>query len=146
MTSTEIFRALNEFIALYPNYYKNQSRESMERIARSWMKKYEDVTDYDTFINALYEFERTSDYSSPPTTKQLLDLYKTLRMRKKTEERRIETPEEVMYNLYLKEMQKPPEKRDETLIRMCLPCAKLFNDPVAYKKHFGKSREEFEKL
>lgn len=147
MTSTEIFRALNEFIALYPNYYKNQSRESMERIARSWMKKYEEVTDYDTFINALYEFERSSDYSNPPTTKQLLDLYKSMGVRKnKSSERRIETPEEVMYQLYLKEMKKPADKRDETLIRMCLPSAKLFNDPEAYRRHFGKPREEFEKL
>lgn len=60
--------------------------------------------------------------------------------------RRIVTPEEEMYNIYLNEMKKPPKERNEELIRMCLPSAQLFTDPKAYRMHFGKSREEFEKL
>ena len=144
MTSTEIFRALNEFLALYPNYYKNQSRESMERVAKSWMKKFESVDDYDSFVNALYEYERNSDYSNPPTTKQMLDLYNANKSRKKEAGRRIETPEEVMYQIYQNEMMK--DNRDEDLMEMCRPASRLFTDKEAYKRHFGKYREEFEKL
>ena len=150
MTLTEIYRALNEFMSLYPNYYKNQSRDSMERVAQSWKRKFENVTDYDAFIDAMYEFEQKSDYPNPPTTKQMLDLYKNVRTRKATERgqltRRIETPEEVMYQIYLNEMKKEPGKRNEDLIRRCLPAAKLFNEPEAYKRHFGKTREEYERL
>ena len=60
--------------------------------------------------------------------------------------RRIETPEEVMYNIYLDEMKKPPNKRNEDLIRRCLPAAMIFTNKYEYKKHFGKWREDFEKL
>lgn len=146
MTSTEIFRALNEFLALYPNYYKNQTREAMERIAKSWMKKFESVDNYDVFIEALYEYERSSDYSNPPTTKQMLDLYHARKGRLRDENRRIETPEEVMYQIYQNEIYKDPDKRNQDLIDMCKPAAALFTSKEAYKKHFGKYREEFEKL
>lgn len=60
--------------------------------------------------------------------------------------RRIETPEEVMYRIYLEEINKPRGKKNEDLIRRCLPSAMLFTNEAEYKKHFGKSREEFERL
>ena len=61
-------------------------------------------------------------------------------------ERRIETPEEVMYNIYLEEMEKPINQRNEWLIRQCLPAAKIMTDAEEYIKHFGKPREEYERL
>jgi len=149
LTSTEIYRALNEFMSLYPNYYKNQSRESMERVAQSWMRKFDKVTDYNTFIDALYEFEQKSDYPNPPTTKQMLDLYRTVKMRKASEKgqsgRRIETPEEVAAQIFHQEMEKPREKRNYDLLERTKYYAGLFQDDEAYKKHFGKYREEYEK-
>ena len=67
---------MNEFIALYPSYYKNLSAESMERIARSWQKRFEVVTDYDVFVQVLYDYEADADYPNPPSTKQWLTLYR----------------------------------------------------------------------
>lgn len=121
----------------------------MENIAKSWMKRFDKVTDFDAFMDALYEFESKSDYASPPTTKQWLDLYRSMKGRKTGDEtavRRIVTPEEQMYNIYLEEMNKPVNQRDEWLIRQCLPAAKIMTDPEAYRRHFGKPREEYEKL
>lgn len=59
--------------------------------------------------------------------------------------RRIVTEDEEMYNLYLNEMKKEPSKRNEWLIHRCLPSAKIMNDAEAYKKKYGKSREENER-
>lgn len=147
MTSIEIQRAINEFISLYPNYYRNLSPDSMHNIMKSWERRFEKVEDYKTFIDAMYEYDSKSDYPNPPTTKQLLDMYNVLRSRKKSgSARRIETPEEVMANMFHEEMAKPHDKRDYDLLERTKYYANLFQDPDAYKKHFGKSREEFEKL
>lgn len=60
--------------------------------------------------------------------------------------RRIETPEEVMANIFHEEMSKPREQRDYFLLERTKYYAGLFQDDEAYRKHFGKSREEFERL
>ena len=148
MTSVEIRRAMNEFIALYPNYYRNLSQESMERIARSWQKRFESVNNYDAFVEVLYQYEAESEYPNPPSTKQWMTMYKTKVNQKELGRsvRRIETPEEVLSNMYHYEMRKPPNKRNEWLIRRCIPYARLFQDENAYIKYFGKPRKEFEKL
>ena len=148
MTSTEIFQALNEFRGLYPNYYKDNSRTAMEQVAKSWMRRFSKVDDYKTFVDAMYEFERTSDYANPPTTKQLLDLYRTMKSRSKSKSggRRIVTDDEWKYELYLKEMKKEPGKRDEWLIKRLLPSCEIMTNPEAYKRKYGTSREEHERL
>ena len=51
-----------------------------------------------------------------------------------------------MYNIYLEEMEKPAGKRDEWLIRQCIPAAEIMTNPAASIRHFGKPREEYEKL
>lgn len=148
MTPTEIHRAINEFNALYPNYYKNQSQAMMEQIARSWAKKYDNVQDYDAFIQALYEFERKSEFPNPPTTKQWLDLYRLQLNRKagKKMKRRIVTDDEEKYNMYLEEMKKPPEKRNEWLLERLKPSVIIMTNPEEYKRKHGAYREEFEAL
>ena len=59
---------------------------------------------------------------------------------------RIETPEEVMANIFHEEMKKPREKRNYDLLDRTKYYAGLFQDDEIYKKHFGKSREEFERI
>lgn len=138
---------MNEYNTLYPNIYRNYDQHQLERVLESWERMFADVSDCETFIDALYHHNRTSDYPTPPTTKVWLENYRILKEKKRADtERRIETPEEVMYQLYLEEMQKPADKRNEWLCRQALPDAKLFNDEQAYIKYFGKPRKEFEKL
>ena len=60
--------------------------------------------------------------------------------------RRISTFEEDLYDIYLSEMKKEPSKRNEWLIRQCLPAAELLNDPEAYHRKYGASREEYERF
>ena len=70
---------------------------------------------------------------------------KTLRERREGRgKRRIVTEDETMYGYYQEEMAKPPEKRNEWLIRRCLPSCKIMTDPEAYKAKYGKYREEYE--
>lgn len=147
MTSIEIQRAINEFISLYPNYYRNLSADSMHNIMKSWERRFEKVDDYKTFIDTLYEYDSKSDYPNPPTTKQILDLYNTLKKRKehKNGGRRIVTDDEWRYELYLNEMKKPPEKRNEWLIKRCLESCEIMTNPEAYKRKHGAYREEFER-
>ena len=59
--------------------------------------------------------------------------------------RRIVTEDEQMYNIYLQEMKKEPSKRNEWLIQRCLPSCEIMTNPEAYKKKYGKYREEYEK-
>ena len=71
---------------------------------------------------------------------------KTLRERREgTGTRRIVTEDETMYGYYLDEMKKPPEKRNEWLIRQCLPSCEIMTNEQAYIRKYGKPRKEFER-
>ena len=150
MTSNDIRKALNEFITLYPNVYRGYNQVQLDKVAESWERKYGDLQDYEAFIEALYNFETNSEYSSPPTTKQWRSEYKNTKNRLDSKKgksvRRIETPEEVMANLFHQEMAKPHNKRNYDLLERTKYYAGLFQDDEIYKKHFGKSREEFERI
>lgn len=65
--------------------------------------------------------------------------------REGTGTRRIVTEDEQMYDIYLAEMKKPIEKRNEWLIRQCLPSCEIMTNPEAFKKKYGKYREEYER-
>ncbi len=60
--------------------------------------------------------------------------------------RHVISPEEYYYDLYQAEMKKESSKRDEYLIRGCLPYVKRYLDDEEFKKAYGMSRKEFEKL
>lgn len=71
---------------------------------------------------------------------------KTKRMRREgIGTRRIVTEDEVMYETYLAEMKKSPEKRNEWLIKQCLPSCEIMTNESAYIKKYGKPRKEFER-
>lgn len=141
--------ALNEFITLYPNVYRGYSQDQLAKVCQGWERLYEKVTDYKSFIGALYEFNKNADYPTPPTTKQWIGTYKTVKARndakKGMSSRRIITEDEEMYNIYLAEMKKEPSKRNEWLIERCLPSCEIMTNPEAFKKKYGKYREEFER-
>lgn len=122
----------------------------LDKIAESWERKYGDLSDYEAFIEALYSFESNSDYSNPPTTKQWRSEYRNAKNRldskKGKSSRRIETPEEVMANIFHQEMAKPREKRNYDLLDRTKYYAGLFQDEQAYIKHFGKPRAEYERM
>lgn len=145
MTLQELNECMNIYITLWKTMIvSNEHRDNMTKIwqSRGFLKLEKDL-----FIKALYEYEDTSDKSwVAPRPKQILDCYGVVKARvEHGSRRRIETPEEVIYQLYQQEMKKEPSKRDETAIRSYLPYARLFNDEEAYKKHFGKTRKEFER-
>lgn len=141
--------ALNEFITLYPNIYRGYTVDQLAKVASGWERLYGKVTDYKSFIDALYDYNKNADYPNPPTTKQWLQSYKNAKARNDVKSgngnRRIVTTDEEMYNLYLKEMAKPVEKRNEWLIKQCLPSCEIMTNAEAFKKKYGKYREEFER-
>lgn len=146
MTQQELYECMNVYITMWKTMIQGTDhRDSMMKI---WVDRGFLKLDKELFKKALYEYEDTNEKNYvAPRPKQILDAYKTVKARTENKSnRRIETPEEVIYNLYLAEMKKEPSQRDETKIRSYLPYAQLFNDPAAYKRHFGKTREEFEKL
>lgn len=149
MTSNEIRMALNEFITLYPNVYRGYSQDQLVKVATGWERLFADVKDYQSFIDALYDFNKNADYPTPPTTKQWIGAYKSAKARNDVKagssKRRIVTDDEARYDLYCKEMKKDPTKRNEWLIRQCLASAKIMNDPELYKAKYGKDRKEFER-
>lgn len=149
MTSNEIRMALNEFITLYPNTYRGYTQDQLAKVCQGWERLYDKVTDYKSFIDALYEYNKNADYPNPPTTKQWLQTYKNVKARNDSasgnSKRRIVTEDEQMYNLYLKEMKKDPSKRNEWLIERCLPSCEIMANPEAYKAKYGKYREEHER-
>lgn len=149
MTSNEIRMALNEFITLYPNTYRGYTQDQLAKVCSGWERLYDSVKDYRSFVDALYEYNKNADYPNPPTTKQWLQTYKNVKARNDAKngssKRRIVTEDEQMYDLYLNEMTKPVEKRNEWLIRRCLPSAQIMNDPGRYKAKYGKTREEYER-
>ena len=146
MTQQELYECMNIYITMWKSMI--QGTDHRDSTMRIWVDRGFLKLDKDLFTKALYEYEDTSDKNYlAPRPKQILEAYKTVKARSENKtNRRIETPEEVIYSLYLQEMKKEPSKRDENKIRTYLPYARLFNDPMAYKRHFGKTREEFERL
>lgn len=146
MTQQELYECMNVYITMWKTMIQGTDhRDSMMKI---WNERGFLKLDKELFKKALYEYEDTSEKNYvAPRPKQILDAYKTVKARTENKsDRRIETPEEVIYGYYLEEMKKEPSKRNEAKIRSYLPYAQLFNDPDAYKRHFGKTREEFEKI
>lgn len=141
--------ALNEFITLYPNVYRGYTQDQLAKVCTGWERLYAKVTDYKSFIDALYDFNKNADYPTPPTTKQWIAAYKNAKARndakKGSSKRRIVTTDEEMYGLYLKEMAKPIDKRNEWLIKRCLPSCEIMTNPEAFKRKYGRYREEFER-
>lgn len=136
---------MNVYITMWKSQIQGEShRDSTMKL---WQQRGFLNFDKELLIKAFFEYEDTSDKPYvAPRPKQIMDAYKTVKARLENKgRRRIVTEDEEMYNLYLKEMQKEPSKRNEWLIQRCLPSAKIMNDAEAYRKKYGKYREENER-
>jgi len=150
MNADEVRKAFNEFVNLYPNQFNSYTHQQKAEIARSWEKLYEKVTDCEAFIEGMYDLKRSSNSIQPPSARDLLDAYRTAKARMDYRSgrggKRIITDDESRYQIYLQEMKKEPDKRDERLIQMCLPSAEIMCNKEAYIQKYGKPREEYERL
>lgn len=146
MTQTELNECMNVYITMWKTMIQGEMhRDSVMKI---WIDRGFQKLEKDLFIKALYEYEDTSEKNYvAPRPKQILDAYKTVKARYENKgTRRIVTVDEEMYNLYKEEMKKEPGKRNEWLIKQCLPFCEIMTNPEAYKYKYGKCREEYEKL
>ena len=148
MKSTMNLNELQECMNVYITMWKAtiQGLEHRNQVILLWQNRGFLKYDKDLFIKALYEYEDTADKPYvAPRPKQIMDAYNVVKARVKGKgNRRIVTEDETMYGYYLDEMKKPPEKRNEWLIRQCLPSCEIMTNPEAYKAKYGKYREEYE--
>ena len=149
LTRDEINEVLNTINTLYPRSFNNlDSQRRRDIYIREYTKHLGDLT-YKDCVKALDIWVANDESGRAPTVSVLRQ--KTIAERDKRlykegkGTRRIVTEDEQMYNLYLQEMAKPVEKRNEWLIRQCLPSCEIMTNPEAFKKKYGKYREEFEK-
>ena len=145
MTQSELNQCMNLYITLWKSTVV--SSEHRDSLMETWVERGLLKLDCDLFRKALYEYEDTAEKAYiAPRHRQIMDAYRTVEARAGygKRKRRIVTEDETMYGYYQEEMAKPPEKRNEWLIRQCLPSCKIMTDPEAYKAKYGKYREEYE--
>lgn len=145
MTQQELYECMNLYIVMWKSAI--QGTEHRDGKIREWIERGFLNLDKELFKKALYEYEDTNEKNYvAPRTRQILDAYDVVKKRLQGKgNRRIETPDEVMYGIYLKEMKKPVDKRNEWLIEQCLPACEVMTNEEAYIRKYGKPREEFER-
>lgn len=150
MTREDIITILNDLYLVYPRLFKDIEDPRRKERYVSLYTKY--LGDYDIrdVKNALDVYIKSENGRKEPSFNDLINISNIEKRKRESKEgsggRRIETPEEVMANLFHEEMKKPREKRNEELLEMTKYYAGLFQDPERYRAHFGAYREEFEKL
>ena len=145
MTLNELQECMNVYITMWKTQIQGESHR--DSVMKLWQDRGFLKFERDLLIKAFYEYEDTAEKPYvAPRPKQIMDAYKTVKARYENKaNRRIITPEEESYQMYLEEMKKPPQKRNEWLIRRLLPSCEIFTNPEAFKRKYGKYREEFEK-
>ena len=150
MNRTEMASCLNILYLAYPRMFERLDDPERKEAYLQLYGRHLNEFDFKDVKNAIDSYISSDSGKYQPSIaelKRLSEQEKKERIFHETKgSRRIETPEEVMYNIYLEEMDKPADKRNEWLIRQCLPAAKIMTDPNEYRRHFGKPREEYEKL
>ena len=148
MTDAELNEVLNALYLVYPSMFKNiEDPRRRERYVRWYNDQIGDLDAIDC-LNGLKKYNRSEQGKYNPSVYDIINYAKAEKRKRLagSANRRLVTEDEEMYNLYLKEMRKPAEKRDEWLIQRCLPSCEIMTNPEAYKAKYGKYREEFEKL
>lgn len=150
MSREELIDVLNTLNTLYPMAFNNvQSEKRREIYIKQFTKHLGDLKFCDV-EKAIEDYVAEDETNKSPTLAVIRRRAIKVRDRRLFKEgksyRRIETPEEAMANIFHEEMSKPHNKRDYFLLERTKFYAGLFQDDEAYKKYFGKSREEFEAL
>ena len=147
MQSNEIYKCINVYMGLWP--YAIKSEQHRDILFSIWERRYGDY-DCNTLIDTLYKIDEEAETKQEPTTKKIMAVYKSLYERKIGRSgRRLVTNEETLCNLFHEEMKKPYDKRDYWLLDQIKWTVPLFEGEgweERYKAHFGKYREEYEKL
>ena len=145
MTLIELQECMNTYITMWKTQIQGESHR--DSVMKLWQDRGFLKYEKDLLIKAFYEYEDTAEKPYvAPRPKQIMDAYKTVKARFENKgRRRIVTEDEEMYNIYLQEMAKPVEKRNEWLIRQCLPSCEIMTNPEAFKKKYGTYREEYER-
>lgn len=145
MTQNDLQECMNKYISMWKTYIV--SIDHRESTMNTWIERGFLKLEKDLFIKALYEYEDTADNPNfAPRPKRILDAYKVVKARaNKGGDRRIVTQEEVFYNYYMDEMKKEPDKRNEWLIRRCLPYADRYLHDDKFIARYGMTRAEMEK-
>lgn len=153
MNRAECVKALNEFQVLFPNYYRNTDRDYLQRVVDSWTRKYSDLK-YDDVIEAMYQYDKESDYTSAPSTKTIRAIAVKIRNQRQEKangkHKRIVTPEEDCWMEYKQLMTKGKYMTMDDINRAkaLQKYALLFEGEgweQRYIRHFGKPRKEFER-
>lgn len=157
MTSAEAKMLLQEIGYGYPNFFVPSNETELQgkiEFYRARLDKFE----YTDVINGFYNYvENTSDKYAPSIKqlKEFAELAKRKRLNKQGKAtRRIVTPEEDMANEYIEIMNRAKKRgsmtdEEDRQVHILLPYYEMFFGPhkdELYLKHFGKSREEFERL
>ena len=140
----ELHMCFNTYMGLWSKSV--WSAEQRDIIFETWRRRYLEYN-YQAMMDTLYWIDEHAETKQEPTTKQIMTVYKSLS--KENSGYRIETPEEVLCNLFHEEMRKPHDKRDYWLldhIKWAVPLFEGEGWEERYKAHFGKYRKEFESL
>lgn len=140
---------LNNLYLIYPRMFeKLEDPRRMERYITKWTT-YLDGLQHDDVIKGIDKYVLSDKGNYNPSVKDIVNYAREEQIKRERKEgtgkRRVVTTDEEMYNLYLKEMAKPVEKRNEWLIKQCLPSCEIMTNAEAFKKKYGKYREEFER-
>lgn len=148
MNSVEINDILNTLNTLYPASFNNTQSERRRNIyINKFTKILGDLT-FEDVNKAIDNWLLNDENGKAPTVSVLRARAIKERDRRLHKEgtgtRRIETIDEVMYNIYLTQMSLEPKERNEELIRRCLPSCEIMTNEQAYIKAYGKPRKEYE--
>lgn len=150
MSRDEIVKTLNNLHLVYPRMFKDiedpRRKEQYISLYTKYLGEFECV-DVTSGIDKYIESEQ-GRYE--PSLNDLINYSKAERARRLSKKggsgRRIVTDDEWRYELYLNEMKKDPEKRNEWLMKRCLDSYEIMTSPEKYIAKHGKPREEFEAL
>lgn len=149
MNREQIADILNNLYLIYPRMFeKLEDPRRMERYISKWTTYLEGL-EHDDVIKGIDRYVLSDKGNYNPSVKDIVNYAKEEQKKREraegTGKRRIVTEDEQMYNIYLAEMKKEPSKRNEWLIQRCLPSCEIMTNPEAYKKKYGKYREEYER-
>jgi len=151
LSREDVLEVLNTLKTLYPRMFSDlNNQETANRYIKLYTRYLGDLKLQDV-LTGIDKYVLSDDGKYAPGINEIVTNAKnarSIRMRGETNGKRIVTPEEVAADLFHKEMAKPHEKRDYKLLDMTKFYAAMFTDDeegrTNYKKHFGKTREEFE--
>ena len=158
MNRTEALEVIRTIGDMYPNAYKDVDNQDKANRQVNLMLRYLDKFEYTDVINGLYGYYDSEKAKYSPSVRDLKEFARIAKRNRETKQgighRRIVTPEEDMANEYIEIMNRAKKRgsmtdEEDRQVHILLPYYEMFFGPhkdELYLKHFGKTREEFERL